>query len=203
MALAWLVAALGLLPLALWLRWPWSVAGPRPPWRSWPAPWALSALVYLSVQLSGGLASPALPALRFVGLFIWPVKAPGSSPWGWALLLSTLEALPLLALAQAEQARSPWPTALALAWPMLGVLAGWLSQGSQRSNAPARPAPRFKAGAASPRFRGHEFSAGGDGGWPGSEPSDAARFVGAGFAGQLGLGLQHPWGLECAGVVVG
>ena len=145
------VASLGLLPLAL-AALSLERGRPAPVLRSWPAPWVLSALAYLSVQLSPsagsgqalGLTSPLFAIYVLLGFYL-----ARQSPWfialGLALLLSTLEALSL-SMSLHEQSRSPWPAALALAWPLLGVLAGWLTQGGSRApkaaaSIEARPAP--------------------------------------------------------------
>jgi diguanylate cyclase (GGDEF)-like protein len=101
-------------------------------------------LVYVSVQLSGGLVSPLFGLHVLLGLYLarhtdWFIAL------GLALLLSTLEALPL-ALASSDHSQSSWPAALALLWPLLGVFSGWLTQGSVRSAsvASAQSATRAK-----------------------------------------------------------
>jgi diguanylate cyclase (GGDEF)-like protein len=146
MAASVAVGALGLLPLAL-AALALERGRPAPALRSWSAPWLLSALAYVSVQLSGGLSSPLFGLHVLLGFYLarqtdWFVAL------GLGLLLSTLEALPL-ALAPSDHSQAPWPAALALLWPLLGILSGWLSQGSLRGlpSATTSPAPRHNGAA--------------------------------------------------------
>jgi diguanylate cyclase (GGDEF)-like protein len=135
-----LVAGLGLFPLSL-AALALERGRPAPALRSRLAPWVLTTLVYVSVQLSGGTSSPVFWLYLLLGLYLGR-----HSPWfvalSAALLITTLEAMPL---GVSTSGQPPWPAALALAGPLLGVLSGWLTQGTLRIPSPsnrAQPAPR-------------------------------------------------------------
>jgi diguanylate cyclase (GGDEF)-like protein len=122
-----LLAGMALLPLTL-AALSLERGRPAPAWRSWAAPWALAALAYLAVQLSGALTSPLMGIYVLVG-FLWARQAPWGVALGVAALLTLFEALPLVTVG-AELTPPFWPAGLNLIWPSAGVLAGWLSRGT-------------------------------------------------------------------------
>jgi diguanylate cyclase (GGDEF)-like protein len=107
---------------------------PAPALRTLQAALALAVAAQAGVLLSGGLASPLLPALALLGLLVRAFAG-----WRAALLASAWACLGLLPLAW--RAEAGWPLGLAaLAAPWLGAWAGSL----------ARPAPALAEPEASP-----------------------------------------------------
>jgi diguanylate cyclase (GGDEF)-like protein len=95
---------------------------PAPALRTRSAALALAVAAQAGVLLSGGLASPLLPALALLGLLVRAFAG-----WRTALLASAWACLGLIPLAW--RAEAGWPAALAaLAAPWLGAWAGSLAR---------------------------------------------------------------------------
>jgi len=102
---------------------------PAPALRTRLAALALAVAAQAGILMSGGLASPLLPALALLGLLVSAFAG-----WRTALLASAWACLGLLPLAWHAQAG--WPVALAaLASPWLGAWAGSLARPAQALSA--------------------------------------------------------------------
>ena len=109
---------------------------PAPALRHWAAPVLLCSLSYTAVQITGGPSSALYAVYALLGVYLGRHQV-----WwlglGLTALLTLLEALPLATVV--GDGASHWPLAAALAWPLGGLLLGWLTLGRGSTPPPAPP----------------------------------------------------------------